>query len=165
MTYLTNLTVFPADLTDMPVTQLAKLPLRQLHEVDANLDQLVEWVKAARTKLDAALDQRFGEAARSALHDSGRDFGTAHISDGNLRIKFDLPKKVEWDQAKLAALVERITEAGDNPAQYVEISYRVSETKYGAWPEVLREQFAAARTLKAGKPGFHLTFNDADGAQ
>jgi hypothetical protein len=90
---MNDLSVFPADLADMSVSQLAKLPPAQLQEADANLDHLIDWAKKTRTKLDAALDQRFGEQARTALRDSGRDFGTAHITDGPLRIKFELPKK------------------------------------------------------------------------
>ena len=75
---MSDLTVFPADLAEMSVSQLASLPPAQLVEADANLDHLIDWAKKTRTKLDAALDQRFGEQGRTALRDSGRDFGTAH---------------------------------------------------------------------------------------
>ena len=77
---MSDLTVFPADLAEMSVSQLANLPPAQLAEADANLDHLIDWAKKTRTKLDAALDQRFGEQGRIALRDSGRDFGTANIS-------------------------------------------------------------------------------------
>ncbi|EGF31234.1 hypothetical protein IMCC9480_148 [Oxalobacteraceae bacterium IMCC9480] len=72
---MSDLTVFPADLAEMSVSQLANLPPAQLVEADANLDHLIDWAKKTRTKLDAALDQRFGEQGRTALRDSGRDFG------------------------------------------------------------------------------------------
>jgi len=51
------------------------------------------------------LNQRFGEQGRTALRDSGRDFGTAHISDGPLHIKFEMPKKVSWNQKQLIAVL------------------------------------------------------------
>jgi len=51
---------------------------------------------------------------------------------------------------------DRIAANGEDPAEYVEISYRVSETKFNAWPETLKTAFASARTLKTGKPGFRL---------
>ena len=79
-----------------------------------------------------------------------------HFDDGQVQVTADLPKKVEWDQKKLADLVRRMTANGDNPAEYVEISYRVSETKFNAWPETLKSAFTPARTLKTGKPGFRL---------
>jgi len=56
---MTDLTVFPADIAEMSVGQLANLPTQQLHEVDTNLDQAIAWLKSARTKVDAALEQRF----------------------------------------------------------------------------------------------------------
>ncbi|NBW88059.1 MAG: hypothetical protein EBR23_14835, partial [Planctomycetia bacterium] len=72
--------------SDIQVEPLDALPTGS--EIDANLDAAIDWLKKARTKFDAALDQCYGEQARTALRDSGRDFGTAHIADGPLRIKF-----------------------------------------------------------------------------
>ena len=51
---------------------------------------------------------------------------------------------------------DRITEAGDDPTEYVDIGYRVSETKFNAWPEGIKRAFVPARTLKTGKPSFRL---------
>lgn len=90
---MSDLTIFPADIAEMSVSQLAALPADQKREVDKNLDAAIEWLKQARAKFEAALDQCYGEQARAALSESGRDFGTAHISDGPLRIKCELPKK------------------------------------------------------------------------
>ena len=92
-----DITIFPADIAEMSVGQLAALPSMQKAEIDRNLDEALDWLKKARTKFDAALDAAYGEQARTALRESGRDFGTAHISDGPLYLKFELPKKVSWD--------------------------------------------------------------------
>ena len=73
----------------------------------------------------------------------------------------DLPKKVEWDQATLGRMVARIRAAGDDPAEYVETTFRVSERKYAAWPTAIREGFEAARTVKPGKPSFRLVLGEA----
>ncbi len=73
-----------------------------------------------------------------------------------MHVTADLPKKVDWDQARLAEIAHRIAAGGENPAEYVEITYRVSEAKFTAWPETLKSAFAPARTLKTGKPGFRL---------
>lgn len=157
---MNDLSVFPADLTDMSVSQLAKLPPAQLQEADANLDHLIDWAKKTRTKLDAALDQRFGEQARTALRDSGRDFGTAHISDGPLRIKFELPKKVSWNQKQLAEIAERIVASGEKVEGYIDTKLAVSESRYTNWPPALQQQFAAARTVEPGKPTFTLAIEE-----
>jgi len=154
---MSDLTVFPADLAEMSVSQLANLPPAQLAEADANLDHLIDWAKKTRTKLDAALDQRFGEQGRIALRDSGRDFGTAHISDGPLNIKFEQPKKVSWNQKQLAEIAERIVSSGEKVEGYIDVKLAVSESRYTNWPPALQQQFAAARTVEPGKPSFTLT--------
>ncbi len=72
----------------------------------------------------------------------------------------DLPKKVSWDQDRLAAMAERIRAAGDDPAEYLEIAYRVPERRFSAWPEAMREGFARARSETTGKPVFRLETRD-----
>ena len=156
---MSDLTVFPADLAEMSVSQLANLPPVQLVEADANLDHLIDWAKKTRTKLDAALDQRFGEQGRTALRDSGRDFGTAHISDGPLHIKFELPKKVSWNQQQLTEIAERIVASGEKVEGYLDIKLSVSESRFTNWPPALQQQFAAARTVDSGKPSFTLSLD------
>jgi hypothetical protein len=58
-------------------------------------------------------------------------------------------------------MVARIRAAGDDPAEYVETTFRVSERKYAAWPTAIREGFEAARTVKPGKPIFRLVLGEA----
>jgi hypothetical protein len=153
------LTVFPAHLTELSVHQLAQLPAHQLQEADANLDALVLWARQTRSKLDTALEQRFGPQGRSTLLSSGRDFGTAHFQDGALRIKFDLPKKISWDQPLLKEIAQRISAAGEAPESYLDIKLSVPESRYANWPPALQQQFAPARTLEPGKPSFALTLD------
>lgn len=159
---MNDLTIFPADIAEMSVSQLANLPPEQKREIDANLDAAIDWLKKARTKFDAALDQCYGEQARAALLDSGRDFGTAHINDGSLRIKFELPKKVSWNQKQLNEIAERIASSGEKIDGYLDIKLSVPESRYTNWPPALQQQFAAARTVEPGKPSFTLTIDGSD---
>lgn len=158
-----ELSLYPNELAEMSVAQLASLAPQQLLEANTNLDVLIAWAKKARVKLDTALDQRFGAQARAALLDSGRDFGTAHITDGPLRVTLDLPKRVTWDQAQLSATAMRITAAGDKVADFIDIDYSVSESRFTNWPPALREQFESARTVKAGKASYRLARVDSEG--
>lgn len=105
---MNDITIFPADIAEMSVSQLAALPPAQKHEIDKNLDSAIDWLKKARTKFDVALDQCYGEQARTALRESGRDSGTAHISDGPLHLKSTLFERnpngnVQWTEAAFNA--------------------------------------------------------------
>lgn len=156
---MNDLTIFPADIAEMSVAQLAALPVHQKAEIDRNLDQAIAWLRKARTKFDAALDAAYGEQARAALRESGRDFGTAHIDDGALRIKFEQPKKVSWDQQQLTQIAERIVAAGEKIESFLDIKLAVSESRFTNWPPSLQQQFASARTVAPGKPAFTLSFD------
>ncbi len=67
---MNDITLFPADIAAMSVSQLAALPAAQKAEIDKNLDEALDWLKKARTKFDAALDAAYGEQARATLRDS-----------------------------------------------------------------------------------------------
>ena len=56
----------------------------------------------------------------------------------------------------MASIAQQIAKGGEDPAEFIEISYRVSETKFNAWAESLRKAFEPARTVKTGKPSFKL---------
>ena len=158
-----NLTFLPADLETMSIGELTALPPQHLLEIETHLNDLTTWTKKVQSRLHAALDQRYGEQARESLVDSGRDFGTTNLQDGPLHIKFELPKKVTWDQKQLAAIAQRIVASGDKLEDYIDLKYAVSESRFTNWPEGLREQFASARTVAAGKPGFTLTLIEGEG--
>jgi hypothetical protein len=161
---MSTLSMMPAELEAMAIAELAALPPQQLLQIETHLADLSAWTKKIQSRLHAALDQRYGEPARVALLDSGRDFGTTHLQDGTLHVKFELPKKVTWDQKQLADIAQRIVASGDRLEDYIDLKYTVSESRFTNWPEGLREQFASARTVAAGKPTFALTLVEGDGA-
>ena len=146
----------PNQVLAMPAGDLALQTSESLFQLKNDAADLQALAKAVVDHLDRALDLKYSKQAHALRMAAGKDTGVVHFDDGHVQVTADLPKKVDWDQKKLADLVCRMTANGDNPAEYVEISYRVSETKFNAWPETLKSAFAPARTLKTGKPGFRL---------
>jgi phage/plasmid-associated DNA primase len=110
---VSDLTLYPADLAALSVSQLAALPPEQKAEISRNLDEALAWLKQARAKFDAALDLAYGEQIREARQQAGKDFGVVHLNDGPLHVTVDVPKRVSWDQAQLAAIARRIAAGGD----------------------------------------------------
>jgi hypothetical protein len=159
---MTDLTIYPAQLTEMSVAELEALPAHQLAEVQHNLEQLQDWIKQAKAKFDSALIRRYGELERTARAQSGKDLGTVHFGDGPLRITVDQPKRVSWDQAQLAAIAARIAASGERVEDYLDVEFSVSESRFNNWPIALRSQFEPARTVKPGKPSFRLTLGEQE---
>ncbi len=160
---MNELTILPDRLTAMSEADLAALPVEQLYEVHHNLAQLIDWVKAAQTKTHAALQRRYTELERTTRAQIGKDFGVVHLQDGAIRVTVDTPKRVSWDQKKLAAMAKRIAESGDRVEDYLDIDFSVPESRYTNWPTALREQFASARTVKPGKRAYELSRNAESG--
>ncbi|CAB1367197.1 conserved protein of unknown function [Denitratisoma oestradiolicum] len=134
----------------------SRLPKPALQELSVLLAEMDLCLRHAREQLTAALDELYGDAARAQLLDAGKDTGTTHLTDGDLAITVEIKKSVSWDQGELAAIAQRIASNGDDPAEYIDVKYSVSERKFAAWPETLRRPFEAARTLKPAKPAFRL---------
>ncbi len=143
-------------LADMSVAQIVALPHAQLQEAHTNLLALQSMVKSVLDRFHAALEQRYGEQAAAARQADGRDFGVCHVNDGVLRITVELPKRVTWDQARLADMAQRMAAAGDKVSEYIDTDYSIPESRYNNWPTPLKETFAKARTVKPGRASFRL---------
>lgn len=146
----------PDQVLATPAGELAALQSEALFQLKNDAADLLSVARAIVEHIDRALELKYADRAHALRLAAGKDTGIVHFDDGHVRVTADLPKRVEWDQRRLAEVVRRIANGGEDPAEYVEISYRVSETKFKAWPESLKSAFAPARTLKTGKPGFRL---------
>ena len=137
-------------LINLPAGEIAQLPVELLAALQREIDAAAKQMKAVTARFSTALEVRYAARAAEARHLLAKDTGTVRFVDGDFTVVADLPKRVEWDQAKLAAMVERIRAAGEDPAEYVEISLKVPERAYAAWPEAIRQGFEPARTVKTG---------------
>jgi len=138
------------DLTSMLPQEIAALPVEMLAVLQHEIDVATKKIKTAKARLDAALITRYAGRAAEERQFQGKDTGTVRFDDGDFTIVADLPKRVSWDQAKLAAMVEVIRKSKDDPAQYVDIAFKVPERKYNAWPAYLSRDFEPARTVRPG---------------
>jgi len=138
------------DMLNMPTGDLAQMPVELLAALQGELDHASRQLKSATARFSTALEVRYATRAAEARRACGKDTGTVRLADGDFTVVADLPKRVDWDQETLAAMVARIRAAGDNPAQYVDITIKVPERKYTAWPDAIREGFEPARTVRTG---------------
>ena len=146
----------PDQVLAIPASELAMQSGESLFQLKNDAADLLAVAKAIVDHVERALDFKYANQAHQLRLAAGKDTGVVHFDDGRVRITADLPQKIDWDQSCLAEITQRIAANGDDPAEYVEISYRVSEAKFSAWPESLKSAFAPARTLKTGKAGFRL---------
>ena len=158
MTYPDN-TPSVNDMLNMQTGELAQMPVELLAGLQAELAHAAKQLKAASAKFSTALEVRFAARAAEARRACGKDTGTVRLVDGDYTIVADLPKRVDWDQQQLAQIAANIAASGEDPAEFIETTLKVSERKYTALPESWRKGFEPARTVRTGKPKYRFNLN------
>lgn len=138
------------DLAGLPLPEIARLPIDLLASLQRDADERLTQSKFLKARLDGALEIRFGARAAEVRRGQAKDTGTVRFPEGEFIIVADLAKRVDWDQDRLATVVERIRSAGEDPAEYVDVAFKVPERKYAAWPDAIRTTFEPARTVRPG---------------
>lgn len=141
----------------LPIGQVIDLPAEHLALLQEEARSRLDIAKRALDWIEGVIAMRYEQRAIGARAAAGKDAGTVRFQDGSVEIAADLPKKVEWDQRRLAAFAEQIRAGGEDPGEYVEVSFKVAERSYAAWPERIRLAFEPARTVRTGKPTYRLT--------
>jgi len=160
MTYPEN-TPNVNDMLNMPTGDLAQMPVELLASLQAELAHATKQLKSATARFSTALDVRYATRAAEARRACGKDTGTVRLADGDYTIVADLPKRVDWDQEKLAQIAVNIAESGEDPAEFIDTKLSVSERRYTALPEAWRKGFEPARTMKTGTLKVTLEPNEA----
>mgnify|MGYP005854326293 CR=1 FL=1 len=138
------------DMLNMPTGELAQMPVELLAGLQAELAQAAKQLKSATARFNTALEVRYATRAADARRACGKDTGTVRLADGDYTVVADLPKRIDWNQEKLAQIAANIAQSGEDPAEFIDTKLTVSERKYGALPEAWRKGFEPARTVKAG---------------
>jgi hypothetical protein len=147
------------DLRNMQIGEIVALSAEQLALLQDAANEVLRSAKATSDWLEGAIALKYTDRAVMARMEASKDTGTVRFDDGTVTVIADLPKRVDWDQAQLAGLVERISAAGDDPTEYVDVSFKVPERKYAAWPESIRQNFEPARTVRTGALKVKLELN------
>ena len=82
------------------------------------------------------------------------------FEDGAVTVIADLPKRVDWDQAKLAQTRRTHRVGWRRPRRVRRHRVQVPERKYTAWPGNPAKEFEPARTVRTGKPKFRLVLGE-----
>ena len=83
------------DLPGLGLQDIAVLPIELLAILQREVDERLKCSKAAKARLDGALEVRFAARAAEIRSASGKDTGTVRFDDGDFTIVADLPKRVD----------------------------------------------------------------------
>lgn len=145
-----------AQIREMDTGQIAQLPIDQLVLLADDVAELKADTKQVGDKFAAAVHARFGDQAAVTRRMEGKDTGRVRFTVDGVDVVADLPKRTEWDQARLRDAVAVLRGWGEDPADYVAVEMSVPESRYSAWPPRIRALFEPARTMGAGRPTYTL---------
>jgi hypothetical protein len=148
-------------LINLPAGKLAELPVALLADLQRELDHAAHMLKAATARFSEALELRYAERAAEARRACGKGTGTVRLVDGEFTVVADLPKRVDWDQDRLAQIAANIAASGEDPSEFIDTTLKVAERKYAALPEAWRRGFEPARTVKTGALKVTIEPNEA----
>lgn len=142
----TNLT--PNAIAELDVADLAALSATDLCVLQAQLAGDAKVLKARSEKLNAAIERRYAELARSAYLKAGKDTGTIHLDDGGHDVEVSIGKTVDWDQDKLVAILDEMPV--DIAKHFAKAKYTIDERKFAAAPPDIQYKLSQARTVRPG---------------
>lgn len=76
--------------------------------------------------------------------------GPEAVDEGDFTVVADLPKRVDWEQDRVAESVDRIRNSGDDPARFVDIAIKERERKYAACLDNIGLCSSPGRTVRTG---------------
>lgn len=151
------------DLLHLPIGRVASYSSFTLYSLLAEVNEQLGQAKRAKSWLEGAMSIKYSTRIKQERYSSNKETGIVHIEDAGIKISHDIPKKIQWDQKKLSEIIENIAEMGSDPLEYIDISYKVSEHKFVAWPKSTQQIFLLARTVRAGNPSYKLNKIDKAG--
>jgi hypothetical protein len=138
-------------------SEVAAYNVEELSLLVEELEERKTDLKSLEDTLSLALDLKYAGLAHRVRQREGKDTGSARFADGAFTVIANLPKRVKWDQTRLSLAVHTIVhDWREDPSEYVQTEYKVSEAAYNAWPKAVRSLFEAARAVETGKPSYRF---------
>ncbi|ABC32346.1 conserved hypothetical protein [Hahella chejuensis KCTC 2396] len=147
------------ELIGTPAKELAEYSGETLYRLRTEASIMLAAAKVLVSHLDYALEAKYGRRAKALRR--WKEADSVSFEDGAVDVHASVSERVEWRQDALTKIARRIAEAGCDPADFLDITYCVSEDKYNAWPQSLRRSFEQARIRKPGKPSIRLSLREA----
>jgi hypothetical protein len=137
--------------------KISNLSVQNLLALQREISIVFAEAKKHQLILEKALEQKFRGTANKLLAETGKETGTVRFIKDDYIVTAKLPKKVVWEQNKLAEMALQIPE--EKRHKYLKVSYGVDERQYKIWPSEIKQFFSEARTVKISKPKFLIKEN------
>lgn len=127
------------------IASVSSATISELYMLVKEQEQVVVEAQEKIKSLKNVLEERYLERAQDTLRQQGKDFGSVAIQDGRHKIKFNVRKRVEWEEGMLLNILNGMDE--DTARHYCKVTYTIPEAKYNNAPPEVQAALSEARTV------------------
>jgi SAM-dependent MidA family methyltransferase len=121
--------------------------LRQRAECEAQMTTLQGQIGAINIDIEHVLAEQLAGLRKL----QAKEFGAINLTVDGIKVTETVPKKVDWDQAKMNDLFDAIATAGDDPRAYMKMTLAVAEKAFTEFAPEVRAMFSDCRTVTPGR--------------
>lgn len=140
----------------MPEAEVASMDPAVLSTLTRQVEDEIRRANLLKDWLHTILKRKYEIRAQEMRQAQGLDMGTVNLDDNGYKISVTLPKRIEWDQDRLAGIIEKLASEGWNLNQIAKVEYKVSERQLNNLPGGVKAMLEQARTIKPGKITFKI---------
>ena len=119
-------------------------------------EQALSQLRVQKEWLESVVAHKYVYRAAQVRSQQQQEYGEVEFDDDGVKVLVDLPRDISWDQGKLRAIAQRIQEQGEDPSEFLDIHYSVSQDKFDQWPQHIRRSFEPALQIKTGRCTYRL---------
>lgn len=121
--------------------------IEKIYDEIQQIEEQRSELKKRRIQLDQELLAYFEKDLREDIRLKPDGCGTVTIKHSDdYHVKYNVIKRVLWDQDKLETLYKDIAKVAD-PKEYIKVEYKVAEQEFKSWSHSARKAFLPARSV------------------
>lgn len=126
--------------------------LKELMQERSRLEQEIAVLEMQLANVNTDISEAVSLALADCRKLQGKEFGAVHVVAEGFKVTETVPKRVKWDQEKLASIYKAIKDSGDEPLNYMKVELLVPERLYEQFGQEVQDIFVQARIVEKGKP-------------
>ncbi len=130
--------------------------LKELMQERQKIEQEIAVLEAQLANVNTDIADLLAMQLETVRKAQGKEFGSVNVVSEGYRITETIPKRVKWNQEKMAEIFQTIKQHGDNPFDYMKVELGVPEKVYYKLDAGTRGVFDEARIIEKGRPSLEI---------
>ena len=146
-------------LTDLSIEEIAELHPQMLCELLKEDAIAYKRIVLFKELLEASLHRRYGVRAHFLRTTKKTDTGIISFNDREYIVTQNIPEIISWDQKLLAEVASNLLKNAENPSEYMNVTFSISDIQYAALSKNIRSILNPARKIVFGTPSYTLSID------